>query len=172
MNSVRAICATTVMILAGPVALAQDIPKPGPEHDVLKKMVGTWDLTMKFAGSESKGSVTYKMELDGMWLVSNLEGEVFGAKFFGKGLDSYDAKKKKYVSVWFDSMTSSPMVMEGSYDKDKKSLVLAGDGIGLDGKASKNKSVTEMVDDDTMKFSMWSGDGKEPAFTILYKRKK
>jgi hypothetical protein len=146
--------------------------KPGPEHEVLKKMVGTWDLTMSFGGADSKESVTYKMELGGMWLVANLEGEIFGTKYHGKGLDSYDANKKKYVSVWFDSMNAHPTVMEGTYDKAKKTFTLTGEGLGMDGKPAKMKSVSEMVDDDTVKFAMYMGDGKDPSFTILYKRKK
>lgn len=32
--------------------------------------------------------------------------------------------------------------------------------------------VSEMKDDDTVLFSMYMGEGKEPMFTILYKRKK
>jgi hypothetical protein len=32
--------------------------------------------------------------------------------------------------------------------------------------------VSEWKDDDTVHFSMYVGDAKEPAFTIVYKRKK
>ena len=66
--------------LAGP-ALAQEAAKPGPEHELLKKHVGTWDLTMKFGGMESKGTVTYKMDLGGLWLASSLESAFGGMKF-------------------------------------------------------------------------------------------
>ena len=38
--------AAAAVVLATPVARAQDFPKPGPEHELLKKHVGTWDLTM------------------------------------------------------------------------------------------------------------------------------
>jgi hypothetical protein len=69
-------------------------------------------------------------------------------------------------------MTASPMVMEGTYDKEKKTLTLTGEGPGMDGKPTKQKSVSEMPDDNTINFSMYMGDTKEPAFTIVYKRKK
>lgn len=159
-------------VLAVPVARAQEPPKPGPEHEALKKTEGTWDSTMKFGGMESKGTTVYKMELGGMWRVGTLESELFGAKFQGKGLDSYDPASKKYVSYWFDSMGSRPVVMEGTYDAGKKVLTLAGEGPGMDGKPSKYKSTTEMPDADTINFTMWMGDGADPAFTIVYKRKK
>ena len=172
MKTFHGLVAVCSLMAAAPFAAAQDFPKPGPEHEMLKKWVGTWDTTMKMAGMESKGTATYKMELGGLWLVSNFEGEIAGAKFSGKGLDSYDATKKKFVGVWVDSMSTSPMTMEGTYDKAKKTLTMVGEGPGEDGKPTKHKTVSEMKDDDTVNFSMYMGDGKEPMFTILYKRKK
>jgi hypothetical protein len=173
MKAVRCFCAAALVVaLANPAVRAQEGPKPGPEHEVLKKLVGDWDLTMKFGGMETKGKVTYKMELGGLWLTSNLESEIFGQKFQGRGLDSYDAAKKKYVAVWIDSMSTSPMTMEGTYDKATKTMTMAGEGPGMDGKPTKYKSVSVMPDDNTINFSMYIGDGKDPAFTIVYKRKK
>jgi len=172
MNTVRFFSIVALAALTSSTVGAQDFPKPGPEHEMLKKMAGNWDFTMKMMGAESKGKVVYKMELGGMWLVSSLEGEIFGTKFYGKGLDSYDANKKKYVSAWFDSMSASPMIMEGTLDKEKKTLTLAGEGPGSDGKPTKYKSISVMPDDDTIEFSMYMGETKDPSFTISYKRKK
>lgn len=172
MKTLRWLCTAAAIVLLVPAVRAQEGPKPGPEHEALKKLEGTWDATMKYGGAESKGTMVYKMELGGLWLTSSFEGSFGGAKFSGKGLDSYDAAKKKYVGVWVDSMVTSPLIMEGDYDKEKKAVTLTGDGIGPDGAKTKFKSVTEMKDDDTMHFSMYMGDAKEPAFTIDYKRKK
>jgi Protein of unknown function (DUF1579) len=172
MKTVRYFGLFALAVLVSPAVQAQEPPKPGPEHEVLKKLEGNWDLTMKFGGMETKGTVTYKMELGGLWLVGNLESDLFGTKFYGKGLDTYDATKKKYVSIWVDSMGTTPMIMEGTYDKAKKSMTMTGEGPGMDGKPAKWKSVSEMVDDNTINFSMYVGDGKDPMFTIVYKRKK
>jgi Protein of unknown function (DUF1579) len=158
-------------VLAAP-AVAQEPPKPGPEHELLKKREGTWDTTMKFGGMESKGTVTYKMELGGLWLVGSLESDLGGQKFSGKSLDTYDAAKKKYVSLWADSMSTTPMTMEGAYDPAKKTLTLVGDGVGMDGKPAKWRSVSETPDNDTVQLSMYVGDGPDPMFTVTYKRKK
>ena len=171
MKAVRWLAVAVVAVVAVP-ASAQEFPKPGPEHEQLKKLEGTWDATMKAPGMESKGTMTYKMDLGGLWLVSSFEGEFAGMKFSGKGLDTYDAAKKKYVGVWFDSMSTTPMTMEGTYDPAKKTLTMIGDGVGMDGKPAKWKSVSEMPDKDTVHMSMFVGDGKEPMFTITYKRKK
>jgi hypothetical protein len=164
--------AVLAAVLVVPSVRAQEPPKPGPEHDMFKKMVGDWDLTMKFGGGESKGTVSYKMELGGLWLAGSLESELFGTKFQGKSLDTYDAGKKKYIGIWVDSMSTHPLLMEGTFDKEKKTLTMIGEGPGMDGKPTKFKAVSTMPDDDTINFGMYMGDGKEPAFTIVYKRKK
>ncbi len=51
-----------------------EMPKPGPEHAILKSMEGTWDATVKMMmpgvpGKESKSTATWKMECNGLWLV-------------------------------------------------------------------------------------------------------
>lgn len=167
----RTIAAVLAAVLSVP-AIAQEGAKPGPEHEVLKRLVGTWDTTMKFGGMESKGTVTYKMELGGLWLTGAQQGEMFGQKFEGRSLDSYDLARKKYIGVWVDSMGGAPVITEGTYDATKKTMTMAGEGPGMDGKATKYKSVTVMQDDDTVQMTMYIGDAKEPSFTITYKRKK
>ncbi|QJW95831.1 DUF1579 domain-containing protein [Frigoriglobus tundricola] len=171
MKTVRWFCAVAAVVLLTSAVPAQP-PKPGAEHEVLKKLEGDWDLVMKFGGAESKGSMKYKMELGGLWLAGSLESELFGEKFQGKSLSTYDAGKKKYIEVWADSMGTQPMLMEGTYDKDKKTLTLAGEGPGMDGKPRPYKSVSTYTDDNTINFSMYVGDGKEPAITVVYTRKK
>jgi hypothetical protein len=166
------LCAISVALLSSPALVAQPPAKPGPEMDYLKKYVGTWDVTMKFSGAETKGTMTYKFELGGMWLASTLEAELFGMKYMGKGMDSYDANKKKYVSTWFDNMSGYVTVMEGNFDAAMKMLTLTGEGPGSGGKMAKMKSTTTMPNDDTIEFVMYEGDAKEPMFTITYKRKK
>ena len=159
-------------LLIAPASSAQEPPEPGPELDVLKKMEGKWDTVMKVAGAESKGTYTSKMGVGGMWLVGDMEGELFGAKFVGKSLESYDAAKKKYVSIWVDSRAGAAVMMEGTHDKEKQTMTLAGEGPGMDGKPTKYRSVTTMKDDDSIEMTMYTGDAKEPTFTIAYKRKK
>jgi hypothetical protein len=173
MTTLRWSCAAVLAAaLAAPAARAQEFPKPGPEHEALKKLVGTWEATLNAGGMESKGTMTYKMDLGGLWLVSEFEANMFGQKFTGRGLDSYDAAKKKYVGIWVDNMVTSPLVMEGTWDEAKKTLTMAGTGPGMDGKPTKFKTVTEWRDDDTFHFGLYMDDAKEPGFTIKYKRKK
>lgn len=167
-------------LAGGAGAQPEGPPKPGPEHAILKKMEGTWDTTVKayFAPGEpmeSKGTATYKMECGGLWLTGDFKGSFGGMPFQGKSFDTYEVGKKKYVSVWIDSMGTLPMLSEGSYDKEKKTLTLTSDYPGPDGKPNKFKMVTEMKDDDAMLFSMFTvgKEGKDKLMmTIIYKRKK
>ncbi|HEX5102276.1 MAG TPA: DUF1579 domain-containing protein [Pirellulaceae bacterium] len=152
------------------------MPKPGPEHAYLKAMEGVWDAEMVTPdGNKSAGTMTYKMQVGGLWLTSDYKGEFAGAEFTGKGLDSYDAKKKKYVGVWVDSMITSPLIMEGDMDEKTHTLTMNTEGPGPDGKPQKMKMVTKMPDKDHMNFEMFmtGADGKETSgFKINYTRKK
>lgn len=158
--------------VAAPVVQAQEGIKPGPEHAFIKKSEGNWECTVKAGPMDSKATVTSKMELGGLWLVSTFEGDFGGQKFSGRSLDSFDPMKKKYTSVWIDSMSGAPMLFEGTYDEKEKTLTMIGDGPGPDGKPAKWKSVTKFIDDDNHTFTMFMGDSKEAMMVITYKRKK
>jgi Protein of unknown function (DUF1579) len=166
----------SVAVCLGYAGLARaQFQTPGPEHDRFKDQVGTWDVVMDMGGQQSKGTATYKMICGGMWLANDFQGDFGGLKFEGRGVDGYDQQKKKYVAVWTDSMTSAPLIMEGTYDPKTKLQVMTGESTGPDGKPQKFKNTTEMKDKDHMTFKMYmvQPDGKDQlAFTIEYTRKK
>ena len=155
-------------------ATAQEAPKPGPEHEKLKAMVGDWDATVKIAGMESKAKATWKLDFGGFYVIEDFEGEFGGMKFKGRGQTGYCPIKKAYVTTWIDSMSPSPMLMIGQFDKEGKTFTEEGEGPGHDGKIAKFKSVSKMTDDDTINFTMYTvADGKESEMmSITYKRKK
>jgi hypothetical protein len=164
----------TAVLLAAPV-FAQAPAQPGPEHAVLKNMEGEWTAVVKVAGQESKGTSTSKMGLGGLWLLTDFKGDFAGAPFSGHGVDGFGTDKKKYVSVWVDSMTSTPMFFEGTYDAKSKTLTNEGTGKGPDGKPAKFKGETTFPDADhqVFKMSLVGADGKESLMmTIEYTRKK
>jgi hypothetical protein len=153
------------------LAQAQEPPKAVMELDHLKRLVGTWE-----AESESgTGTMTYKMGLGDLWLIGDFEGEFGGMNFQGKGLDTYDSATKKFRSVWVDSFSTAPRIMEGNLDDDNKIMTMTGEGPWPDGTTAKFKSVTEIKDADTVNFSLFvvDKDGQEqPLITIKYQRKK
>jgi hypothetical protein len=162
-------------IVAATTATAQEPPAPGPEHEILKRQEGEWTATIKTDQGETPATMSAKLECGGLWLVTDFKGEFFGMKFQGRGLDGYDPEKKKYVSVWVDSMSVRPMTFEGQYDKEKKIMTMTGEGPGPDGKPAKYKNVTRFTDADHQVFTM-SIVGPDGAavtmMTIEYARKK
>ncbi|MGQ0634134.1 MAG: DUF1579 domain-containing protein [Planctomycetaceae bacterium] len=156
---------------------AQDVPTPGPEHEMLKTMIGTWDAVTKLEGAApSKAVATYKMECSGLWLTSNFEGDFEGIRFQGKGLDSYDAKKKKFIGVWVDSMQTTPMIFEGDHDKATRTTTMFSDYPGPDGQPARWKSVSTMPDNDHHTFKLYlcgkAGAADALYMTIEYTRRK
>lgn len=166
----------TALCCFGVTAFAQEPQTPGPEHARLEKMVGTWDTVMEMGGQKSKGTATYKSICGGMWIASDFESELAGVPFQGHGMDGYDQMKKKHVGYWFDSMTSTPMSMEGNFDADDKVLTMTGTSPGPDGKPQKFRTTTEMQGTDRMTFKMYmitvEAGKEELAFTIEYTRRK
>lgn len=170
-RSVQVVLTGVALLMLLPSARAQEPPKPGKEHDHLKRLVGTWDAETEYG----KGTMTYKMGLGGLWLIGDFEGEFGGMKFQGKGLDTYDLATKKYRGVWVDSFSTAPRTMEGNLDKSGKVMTMTGEGLGPDGMPSKYKSITEIKDADTVNFGLYmvDKDGKEqPMVKITYKRKQ
>jgi hypothetical protein len=173
----RKFCIAAMALLAlavVPVSAQPPQPKPGPEHEHFKQFEGAWDATIHSKEGQSKGIMMYKVGLGGLWLLEHFKGEGGGVTFEGMGATTYDAAKKKYVSVWIDSMSSSPMVSEGTYNKDKKSMTMTGSMNGPDGKAMKLIMTTVVKDADNMVFTMNTPgpDGKEiEIMKITYKRK-
>jgi hypothetical protein len=157
------------------VAQAQGPTEPGPEHERLKKLEGTWDAVVDSGGEQSKGTMTYKMELGGLWLIGHYKGQFGDLAFEGRGADGYDTQKGKYVATWIDSMSTTPMISEGTYDESEKTLTMIGEGAGPTGNNTKYKSVTKMIDENKMKFtmSMQGADGEySEIMTIDYTRRK
>jgi hypothetical protein len=160
---------------AAGLSFGQDIPQPGPEHKELQELVGTWDAVMDMNGQKSKATAVYKSVLGGMWVESDFQGKIGEFPFQGRGMDGYDITRKKYVGVWFDSLSSAPMHSEGAYEPGTKRLIMTGEFVGPDGKSQKFKNTTAMKDKDHFTFQMFMvqpGGQEELAFSVEYTRKK
>lgn len=184
------------MLLATGVANGADAPKkdpaldaqmaemmkyatPGPQHEKLKAMVGTWDATVKsWMGTPeptvSKGVMKNEMTLGGRLLESEYKGEWAGQPFDGFGLTGYDLKAGKLKSLWTDTMSTAWMVMDGDISADGKELTSTGTMDGMDGKPMAVRTVTKIESADKHVYTMYGTmAGKEmPVMEITYDRKK
>ena len=94
----------------------------------------------------------------------------------GMGYTGYDNFKKKYVSFWIDDMGTAMSTMEGSMDKEGKTLTLWGkmDDPMSGAKDTKVKYVTRVIDKDKHVFESYDvskfGE-KDPVMVITYTRK-
>jgi hypothetical protein len=164
------------------LAAAQDMPKPGKEHEILKRFEGEWEGTMKMMmepGKDplvSKSKESCKLIAGGLFLVIDVDGEMMGAKFVGHGVTGYDLQKKKYTGSWVDSMATGQYSIEGTADEAGKVLTehMEGADPGT-GKSFKMKLIHEFKDKDSrvMKFYMTGPDGKDiETGSVEYKRRK
>jgi hypothetical protein len=164
----------TVVLLTQSVGQAQPTPGPigrGPDrgpvpNEQLVQMEGTWDaVIVDHDGVETKGTVTYKWEVDRKCLVGNFEGTAFGREFQAKSIDCYDSLSRRWLNLWIDSISRRPRLLECTYDPRKKTTQ-ADDHIGM---------TRETKDKDTIVVTIWgptgSGFGSFTTKTTL-KRKR
>ena len=176
----KTILVSTLLLVTGGLAAAalQDegmpIAKPGPEHGILKKMAGTWTAEADFMGMKETGTYERKLAMNGLWLLSEYEGKMMGTPFVGHEITGWDPMKKKYVSCWVDSASTSMSIMEGTWDPSSKSMTLTGASTDpMSGDEMAMINVTRMPDDDHMIFDMHMGSVDSPAMmTITYTRQR
>jgi hypothetical protein len=134
-----------------------ELAKPGPEHKMLEKMVGTWEQTVKLWMSpgaepaEMKGKAVNKMILGGRFLQSNISSGEGEMKSEGLNLMGYDRRHKQFTTVGFDTWGTYYVTAAGSYDKESKSIVMYGEDEEPTWEMTqKYNIVVRFVDEDTI----------------------
>jgi len=162
-------------------AQAPPTPKPGPEHDVLKMDEGTWDAVVEFTAAPgappmtSKGVEVNTVGCGGLCVITDFKGEAMGAPFHGHGLTVWDARKKKYVGSWTDSMSQGLAIAEMTWEPAAKRLSGWMEGPDMTGNVVKTRSVAEHRPDGTRVMTAYAPgpDGKEvQVMRITYTRRK
>ncbi len=143
---------------------------PGKPHEHLALRAGHWDHHVKSwcdpdpnaPPMESTGTTKTKMILGGRFLLDHSNGEFNGEKFEGMGITGYDNLKKKYVTIWIDSMGTGMMVAEGEADSEGKVFTYKGTySDPMAGKVKTSRMVETIVDDETWKMEMFEpGPGR------------
>lgn len=155
---------------------------PGPNHKLLDPFVGEWNAAMKFwmapgaAPQESKATSSAKWALDGRWVIEEFNGEFDGMPFKGISTTGYDPFKKKFISTWIDSMSTTMMVMEGAADPAGKTFGYVSKGFDpMVGAETTTKTIitVDSHDQHTMKMYMIMPDGVETqTMEVVYTRTK
>lgn len=146
---------------------------PGPEHEVLKKLSGSWTYALKhrmdpnMPWGENAGTIERKMIMGGRIMQEDVKGPsvIPGAPpFEGIGLSGYDNVQKKYWGTWNDNMGTGIMNMVGTADASGKVITYSAEYWDpMSGKLKKQKHVCTLKDDKTNVLQMFDTDkdGKE-----------
>lgn len=157
-----------------PAAMQEAMMKlgaPGSQHEWLGKMVGDWDLTVRFQMDpsqpmqEAKSTSTISALMGGRYIREETAGDMMGMPFQGMGIYGYDNATKKFVSIWIDNMGTGIMKAEGNMDAAGKVLTLHTSVLDpMTGKMAKYRMVRTITDNDHQVYEMYTpppGGGKE-----------
>jgi hypothetical protein len=151
---------------------------PGPQHAQLATWDGRWKLVVKhwmdpnMPPQESDATSTFKMLMDGRYLMENADGSTPMGPFKGMGITAFDNVSQKFVNVWMDNMGTGIMIARAP----------AGDGSVIKYAGKYNNPLggaetafrAEMVytSPDARKYTMWEDRaGKEvKVMEITYER--
>lgn len=156
---------------------------PGPEHELLKKYAGDWDVEITSyppmgQPRKSVGAMKGELLFEGRYVKMTFDGRMGDMPFKGLEVIGYDLFKKAYTTFWIDGWSTAFMTTAGSLDK--AGLVLTETGsypdAMTDGKTlQKVKNVTTFLADGKLKFEMFmvGPDGKDAkGLELLYTRKR
>lgn len=139
------------------------------EHEFLQRFVGRWETTSEAIMKpgqppvQCKGEVTAR-SLGGLWVIWELKSEMQGVPISAVQTLGYDAKKKKYIGTWVDSMVNFFWKYEGTVDKTGRKLTFEAEGpnYSQDGKPGKFRDSYEFKSKDeiTLTSQMLGPDGK------------
>jgi hypothetical protein len=161
--------------------LYKQLGTPGEPHKLFASLAGSWTTTTKEwmepgkPPTESTGSAEMKMLLDGRFLYQEYNAQMMGQPFSGIGIDAYDNLRKRYVTVWLDTMSTGVFTMEGTASADGKTITLKGQHGEPGGGHMTHRAVWKIVDDNSQTFDMYGthGHGKETKMLeITYSRKQ
>jgi hypothetical protein len=180
----RTALAALAFVLPIAVGAAQQqgppMPKPGPEHEILKMDVGTWDATVEMIPAPgappmtSKGVEVNTLGCGGLCIITDFKGELMpGVTFHGHGTMTWDAGKKKYVGSWTDSMSGGLSLTEGTWDAKTKKFNGWMEGPDMSGQVMKTRSVVDYSGGGRVMTAFAPGpDGKEmQVLKISYKKR-
>jgi len=160
--------------------LYKQLATPGEPHKLFATLAGSWTTTTKEwmepgkPPTESTGTAEMKMLLDGRFLYQEYNAQMMGQPFSGVGIDAYDNMRKRYVTVWLDTMSTGVFTMEGTASADGKTITLKGQHAEPGGGHMTHRAIWKIVDDNTQTFDMYGAHhgGKETKMLeITYSRK-
>jgi hypothetical protein len=139
-------------------------------HAHLAKFAGEWNISTTAwmqpgaPPQKSQGSSQVAVLLGGRFIKMNFKGTMFGQPFEGIQIAGYDNMKKKYITFWIDSTSTSFFLTEGSIDTATKTTTETGVWPDpMTGGTMGVKGVTKLIGPDEYTYEMFmvGADGQE-----------
>ncbi|HEX2252507.1 MAG TPA: DUF1579 family protein [Thermoanaerobaculia bacterium] len=151
---------------------------PAEQHAQLAKMAGKWTMSVKSwpgPGAEpivSEATATRRMVWD-RYLEEEVEGEMMGMEFRGRGLTGYDNAAGKWWSTWVDNMSTGSMFAWGEVDESDHSVTFTSElADPVTGGTMPVRTVVRHTspDEEVMEMYMGAGDQEFKSMEITYRR--
>ena len=158
-----------LLLLAG-LAWSADMTAPGPHHARLADFAGSWNIHTRFwqrpgaEPEESDGTAELQLILGGRFLEQRQKGHMMGKPPSGIGYVGFDNAKGRYVSLWFDDLSTTVLRTEGPPTPSGKTIRTR--GTIHDAAAGKPLRIEEIDAPRVFAFT-WGSPGKplEPTIT-------
>lgn len=146
---------------------------PGPEHEKLKPLAGSWTYTLKMRHGgpeapwqEMSGTIERKWIMGGRYLMETVTGPPLMPgmpNFEGMALIGYDNVARKHWFIWVDNAGTGSMNFTGTSDSSGKTFTYSGEYLRPDGKSVRSRHVLTIKDDKTHTAQAFEPgpDGKE-----------
>lgn len=114
---------------------ALELMRPGPEHERLGKLAGTWsvDCTMWLAPGEdpveSTGRAVFSPVFDGRFVQCEFTGSFMGRPFHGRSTLGYDRVARQYFTTWHDNMATGFIYLTGTSDDGGRTITYTGESV-------------------------------------------
>jgi hypothetical protein len=155
---------------------------PGAEHQAMTAHVGEWEavntmwMSATAPAQTSKGTAIGEMILGGRYLKISFKSVMMGQPFEGISITGYDNFKKKYLTLWIDTMGTGFFIAEGQVDNNSKIMTeLAEMDDVITGKKIKYRTTYFFDTPDSYTQTMYQTNPGEKEFKsmeVKYTRKK
>ncbi len=127
-----------IAVLLPAVVTAQELPdsarmarlaelaRPGPEHERLAALEGSWDVTFTGPGISLTGVATNRMILGGRFLASSVTGSGGEPPFEALTILGFDRGPGVYTAVGFDTFGTFYVTGAGTWNPETDRAVLTG----------------------------------------------
>jgi hypothetical protein len=153
---------------------------PGEQHHLLERMVGPWDMSIRYWMTAETPAVVSEGTCERRWVLGNrfvleeFDGGDLALPFQGLAIYGYDAFEGKYTSAWIDTMSTAITTNLGVCQNECRVIAFTGrHGDPWSGQKRRSRGVTRFVSDNKHVLELHEAgrDGKEfKMLEVVYTR--